>query len=78
MIVAEIRTVLAARRERLKAGDEAPGETQEIVEERLAKLTHPSLRGVINATGVILHTNLGRAPLIAFQPFPATLTSNTI
>ena len=30
---------------------------------RLASLTAPSLRAVINATGVILHTNLGRAPL---------------
>ena len=31
--------------------------------ERLAALTTPSLQPVINATGVILHTNLGRAPL---------------
>ena len=30
---------------------------------RLGKETMPSLRGVINAAGVVLHTNLGRAPL---------------
>ena len=30
---------------------------------RLAAVTAPSLRRVINATGVIVHTNLGRAPL---------------
>jgi L-seryl-tRNA(Ser) seleniumtransferase len=33
------------------------------VEDRLAVGDAPSLRGVINATGVVLHTNLGRAPL---------------
>ena len=33
------------------------------VVERLGRLQEPSLRKVINATGVILHTNLGRAPL---------------
>ena len=33
------------------------------VDAKLARLTRPSLRRVINASGVILHTNLGRAPL---------------
>ena len=33
------------------------------VEERLRVSVTPSLRSVINGTGVILHTNLGRAPL---------------
>ena len=30
---------------------------------RLARESEPSLRAVINATGVVIHTNLGRAPL---------------
>ena len=33
--------------------------------ERLTSLTSPSLQRVVNATGVIIHTNLGRAPLSA-------------
>lgn len=41
------------------AVEEAPGE----MEERLQQEMEYSLRPVINATGVILHTNLGRAPL---------------
>lgn len=39
--------------------DEIDGE----VREAIAALRRPSLRRVINATGVVLHTNLGRAPI---------------
>ncbi|HVP63736.1 MAG TPA: L-seryl-tRNA(Sec) selenium transferase, partial [candidate division Zixibacteria bacterium] len=34
-----------------------------VLEKRIARTMQPSLRPVINATGVIIHTNLGRAPL---------------
>ncbi len=35
----------------------------EVIERRMVEATQPTLMHVLNATGVILHTNLGRAPL---------------
>lgn len=62
-----IREALEAERETLlRSGDaRAPTEAALLasVQTRLHALSSPSLRPLINATGVILHTNLGRAPL---------------
>lgn len=40
-----------------------PGALLEEMAQRLQAATQPTLQPVINATGVIVHTNLGRAPL---------------
>jgi L-seryl-tRNA(Ser) seleniumtransferase len=67
-IVVELaRDQLEEARAAIASGGSAPA-FEDIVSslvERLASLTAPSLRRVINATGVIIHTNLGRAPLSA-------------
>jgi L-seryl-tRNA(Ser) seleniumtransferase len=69
VVVNEVRAVLTEQRKALKAGAASDAESiQHKVEQRLSALAKPSLRPVINATGVILHTNLGRAPLPAFEP----------
>ena len=71
LIVAEARRVIAKLREDIRAGREAdPAAVGRLVEAALDHLRTPSLRAVINATGVVLHTNLGRAPLAAFEPIP--------
>jgi L-seryl-tRNA(Ser) seleniumtransferase len=71
VVTAEVRAELSSRREALLAGSNSSTlSIEEAVETRLERLTKPSLRRVINATGVILHTNLGRAPLAIFEPLP--------
>jgi L-seryl-tRNA(Ser) seleniumtransferase len=69
LMVDEVRRVLDAVREEIRAGRYANSLSIESrVERNLAKLETPSLRRVINASGVVLHTNLGRAPLAQFEP----------
>jgi L-seryl-tRNA(Ser) seleniumtransferase len=56
------RRVLEAAREEIQAGGE-PGDLGERLRAELESARRPGLRRVLNATGVIVHTNLGRAPL---------------
>jgi L-seryl-tRNA(Ser) seleniumtransferase len=60
--------VLAEVRKELRVGSSDGAEVEERVRRELEALARPSLRRVINATGVVLHTNLGRAPLGPVQP----------
>jgi L-seryl-tRNA(Ser) seleniumtransferase len=59
-VVAAVRASLNAARTR-RAGP--PERWEDDVRERLAQGRGESLLPVLNATGVVLHTNLGRAPL---------------
>jgi len=51
-------------RQQIVSGDAVAdeGEVVESVIDHIRKVSSPSLKPVINATGIILHTNLGRAP----------------
>jgi len=62
LLVSAARSALARAREEIKAGAD-PGDLVGRVELELAATREARLRRTINATGVIIHTNLGRAPL---------------
>ena len=64
LAVAAARVVLEQAREEIRAGAE-PGDLDARLRDELARARQPRLRRVLNATGVIVHTNLGRAPLAA-------------
>jgi L-seryl-tRNA(Ser) seleniumtransferase len=69
LMVNEVRRVLETLREEIRGGRYANSSSVESrVERNLEALEKPSLRRVINASGVVLHTNLGRAPLPQFEP----------
>jgi L-seryl-tRNA(Ser) seleniumtransferase len=56
------RTALDRARDEIRTGSD-PGDLVRLVEDELAAAGAYRLRRAINATGVIVHTNLGRAPL---------------
>jgi L-seryl-tRNA(Ser) seleniumtransferase len=62
LALAATRTVLDEAREQIRAGIDPEALVDRVVAE-LALARRPSLRRVLNATGVLVHTNLGRAPL---------------
>jgi L-seryl-tRNA(Ser) seleniumtransferase len=78
-VAERIREVLEEARRQLRSGDRPPGlfgaegasaddplaDLEQRIARRIQEGLAPSLRAVINATGVVLHTNLGRAPLSA-------------
>jgi L-seryl-tRNA(Ser) seleniumtransferase len=62
LVVAAARAVLSRAREEITVGQD-PGDLVERTLAELAGVRAPQLRRALNATGVIVHTNLGRAPL---------------
>ena len=62
LAVEAARSALARAREEIAAGND-PEPLVDAVLEELGRARSPSLRRVLNATGVLVHTNLGRAPL---------------
>ncbi len=68
LVVITIRAELDEARSRLARGEETNGSVTADtiaarVATRLSRELQPKLRRVINATGIVLHTNLGRAPI---------------
>ncbi len=62
LAVEAARAALARAREEIRAGVD-PGDLSARLRAELAAARRPRLRRAINATGVVVHTNLGRAPL---------------
>jgi L-seryl-tRNA(Ser) seleniumtransferase len=63
--VAAARAVIDERRAELRGGATGEVDLPARARERAARIGRRSPRPVLNATGVIVHTNLGRAPLAA-------------
>jgi len=62
---AQARAVIDRAREQMRTGSQAPSraELQRQLQQALDRLRRQRLQPVLNATGVLIHTNLGRAPL---------------
>ena len=62
LAVEQARALIDRARAEIRAGAD-PGDLADRLRHELAAARAPSLRRVLNATGVLVHTNLGRAPL---------------
>jgi L-seryl-tRNA(Ser) seleniumtransferase len=62
LAVPAARSVLARAREEIQAGAD-PGDLAARLSSEVEAMRRPRLRRALNATGVVVHTNLGRAPL---------------
>lgn len=60
-----IRALLSAAQDRARSGEIAPEQVAGDFENALEQARPTSLSPVLNATGVVVHTNIGRAPLSA-------------
>ncbi|MFN2564784.1 MAG: L-seryl-tRNA(Sec) selenium transferase [Gemmatimonadaceae bacterium] len=65
LVVDAVRAAIDAARRVPGSAPRSDDEWAAAVGEELRQSEQPSLRPVLNATGVVLHTNLGRAPLAA-------------
>src|SRR5690242_7123217 len=72
VVTKAVRAALQNLRDSILAGHLAADQVEiaistlpDVVERFVRRAMRPSLRTVINATGVVLHTNLGRAPIAA-------------
>ncbi len=63
LAVAAAREAVASRRRQVQRGDGSATALLEEAKELFDRLRTPSLARALNASGVIVHTNLGRAPL---------------
>ena len=62
LVTYAVRGAIGNAREKILKGKDQ-GNIMEVAKKNIKKITQPSLKPIINATGVILHTNIGRAPL---------------
>ncbi len=65
-LLASIRKVLESKRRKIREGIDVPVDYESLkteINNHLKKLIAPKLKRVVNATGIVIHTNLGRSPI---------------
>ncbi len=65
LVVFCIQKVIDSVRHNIKEGAACPSESSilEAIEKEINTIAKPNIKRIINSTGIIIHTNLGRAPL---------------